>query len=151
MGFWGRAGLLALGAAAGYLGSRRGQVAEDVRKLAGRGQELVRRTTGDQRLAQRPGTDARGGIMDRLWDSPAARPVKAGMLKAMRFAANVRAGMQEKEQELNQRYADQKQDLRPGSLDTWDAPAGHPRDADLPPGFLTGPTGPDSAAPGRHA
>ncbi len=60
--------------------------------------------------------------MARFWSSSAAAPLRAGALKAVRFAATVKQGMAEKESELNRRYAAQQRDLRPGSLDSWDRP-----------------------------
>src|SRR5699024_7197836 len=104
--------------AAGYLGARRGQVPADLRRVRSVSQELAHRAT-EQNPTARPREEAGGRVMDRVWTSAAARPLKSGMLTAMRFAATVKAGMVEKEDELNRRYTDQQQSLRPGSLDGW--------------------------------
>ena len=58
--------------------------------------------------------------MAKFFDSPIGKPLQPYALRAVEFAARVREGMQEKEMELNAKVERQKQDLRPGSLDTWD-------------------------------
>ena len=58
--------------------------------------------------------------MGKFFDSPIGKPLQPYALRAVEFAARVREGMQEKEMELNAKVERQKQDLRPGSLDTWD-------------------------------
>ena len=58
--------------------------------------------------------------MGKFFDSPVGKPLQPYALKAVEFAARVREGMQEKEAELHAKVERQKQDIRPGSIDTWD-------------------------------
>ena len=113
MSFWSRAALTLAGAAAGYLAARRGPA------VVRTGRELVLR--GPSALSEQTPSPG-GNAMARFWSSSAAAPLRAGALKAVRFAATVKQGMAEKESELNRRYAAQQRDLRPGSLDSWDRP-----------------------------
>ncbi len=57
--------------------------------------------------------------MGKFFDSPVGKPLQPYALKAVEFAARVREGMQEKEAELHAKVERQKQDIRPGSIDTW--------------------------------
>lgn len=163
MSFWSKAGLLVAGAAAGYLASKRGG------EIIHAAQELVVR---DPMQVDKRDNDR--GSVEKFWSSTAMAPVRGGALRAVKFAATVKQGMTEREEQLNRQYARQKTDIRPGSLDTWDhedatippkpsrsglstAAEGRPevidareasrsgRDADLPPEFFTG-----SDAPRRH-
>lgn len=156
MSFWSKAGLLVAGAAAGYLASKRGG---DVIHAA---QELVVRDP--MQVDKRE--NGRGSV-EKFFSSTAMAPVRRGALRAVKFAATVKQGMTEREEQLNRQYARQKTDIRPGSLDTWDhedasvpprpshnavsasdqtqpgvidgrASARSQRDADLPPEFFTG-------------
>ena len=113
MSFWSKAALTLAGAAAGYLAARRGPA------VVRTGRELVLR--GPSALSEQTPSPG-GNAMARFWSSSAAAPLRAGALKAVRFAATVKQGMAEKESELNRRYAAQQRDLRPGSLDSWDRP-----------------------------
>ena len=150
MSFWTKTGLILAGAAAGYFASKRGgQVVHAAQELVVRDSMQVDKRSNHQ------------GAIDKIWASDFMGPVRRGALRGLKFAATVKQGMTEREDELNRRYANQKKDLRPGSLDTWgdtyntenlsvseptreearpdvfdgEAPV---RDADLPPGFFTG-------------
>lgn len=102
--------LLTGGAALGVIASRaRPQV-----KRAG---DLQVRKDSPRHLA--PGSERRSEALATFFDSPYGSPFKKGALRALSFAATVKAGMQEKEEELKERFEEQTKDLRPGSLDTW--------------------------------
>lgn len=103
--------LLGAGAAAGYLASRRASSSESAQRTPG--SALLKREHGE--LALNPESQ-----MGKFFDSPIGKPLQPYALKAVEFAARVREGMQEKEMELNAKVERQKQDLRPGSLDTWE-------------------------------
>ncbi|MFW0169080.1 peptide chain release factor 4 [Rothia sp. CCM 9417] len=60
-----------------------------------------------------------GSTMAQFFDSKYGAPFKHTALKALNFAASVKAGMNEKEAELKERFDRQAQDPRPGSLDNW--------------------------------
>lgn len=110
MGFWKNALLIAGGAAAGYLASRRtGNSTEQGNSLTLRANSaLSTQARKDETLA-------------KFFDSKYGAPLKGTALSVLRFAANVKAGMNEKEAELKQKFEDQPKDPRPGSLDTWDS------------------------------
>lgn len=150
MSWLARAGLVLAGAAAGYVASKRGgQIVHAAQELVVRDPMQVSERDGDR------------GTVDRIWASNALTPVRNGALKALKFAATVKQGMAEREEQLTRKYSEQKQDLRPGSLDTWahaDVPDGGPegaepsdvverdagpanapaRNSDLPPDFFLG-------------
>lgn len=63
--------------------------------------------------------------MAQFFDSKYGAPFKGAALKAMSFAATVKAGMDEKEAELKDRFDAQTKDARPGSLDTWQQGSDH--------------------------
>lgn len=127
MSFWSKAGLAAAGVAAGWLAARRGP------RLVQSAQELAVRPQGRVEAAQASApTTVTGGPMATFWNSRAAAPLRGTALRAVRFAATVRQGMSEKEEELTRRYAAQKEDLRPGSLDSWDRPVPGPAAGSAP-------------------
>ncbi|WP_129359591.1 MULTISPECIES: hypothetical protein [Micrococcaceae] len=111
MSWLSKAGLLLAGAAAGYVASKRGG------QIVHTAQELVVRDP--MQVSKRDGGE---GTVDKIWSSPALTPVRNGALKALKFAATVKQGMAEREEQLTEKYANQKKDIRPGSLDTWDRP-----------------------------
>ncbi|WP_421084150.1 peptide chain release factor 4 [Rothia nasimurium] len=100
--------LIAGGAAAGYLATRaKGQTSS---------QDLELKTKAPlQNYLQE------GGPVANFFDSPYGQPLKATALRAISFAAAVKAGMDEKEAELKDKLDRQTRDPRPGSLDTWDS------------------------------
>ncbi|MFW0108759.1 hypothetical protein ACN08Z_06510 [Rothia sp. P7181] len=110
MGFWKSAALLAGGAVAGYLAQRINQTT-DV------SQALAQRTSSE--LSSASGRKAQ---VARFFDSPWGQPLQKVVLKATQFAAQVKSGMQEHEAQLQQRFQEQKNEARPGSLDTWAVP-----------------------------
>lgn len=110
MGFWKNALLIAGGVAAGYIASRASQPQGASDELALRRSSTLTSFTGED------------GSMAKFFDSKYGAPLKRPALGVLRFAANVKAGMDEKEAELKQKFEDQPKDIRPGSLDTWDAP-----------------------------
>ena len=110
MGLLRSALLLGAGAAVGYFASRRA-ASEPAQRIPG--SALLKREHGE--LALNPESQ-----MGKFFDSPIGKPLQPYALRAVEFAARVREGMQEKEMELNAKVERQKQDLRPGSLDTWD-------------------------------
>ena len=110
MGLLRSALLLGAGAAVGYFASRR-SASEPAQRTPG--SALLMREHGE--LALNPESQ-----MGKFFDSPIGKPLQPYALRAVEFAARVREGMQEKEMELNAKVERQKQDLRPGSLDTWD-------------------------------
>lgn len=105
--------LLGAGAAAGYLASRRASSSSKPAQRTPGSAALLQREHGE--LALNPESQ-----MAKFFDSPLGKPLQPYALKAVEFAARVREGMQEKEMELNAKVERQKQDLRPGSLDTWE-------------------------------
>ncbi|QXW98457.1 peptide chain release factor 4 [Rothia mucilaginosa] len=111
MGLLRSALLLGAGAAVGYFASRRAATSEPAQRTPG--SALLMREHGE--LALNPESQ-----MGKFFDSPIGKPLQPYALRAVEFAARVREGMQEKEMELNAKVERQKQDLRPGSLDTWD-------------------------------
>lgn len=111
MGLLRSALLLGAGAAVGYFASRRATTSEPAQRTPG--SALLMREHGE--LALNPESQ-----MGKFFDSPIGKPLQSYALRAVEFAARVREGMQEKEMELNAKVERQKQDLRPGSLDTWD-------------------------------
>ncbi|WP_314099124.1 peptide chain release factor 4 [Rothia mucilaginosa] len=110
MGLLRSALLLGAGAAVGYFASRRA-ASEPAQRTPG--SALLMREHGE--LALNPESQ-----MGKFFDSPIGKPLQPYALRAVEFAARVREGMQEKEMELNAKVERQKQDLRPGSLDTWE-------------------------------
>lgn len=110
MGLLRSALLLGAGAAVGYFASRRA-TSEPAQRTPG--SALLMREHGE--LALNPESQ-----MGKFFDSPIGKPLQPYALRAVEFAARVREGMQEKEMELNAKVERQKQDLRPGSLDTWE-------------------------------
>lgn len=110
MGLLRSALLLGAGAAVGYFASRRA-ASEPAQRTPG--SALLMREHGE--LALNPESQ-----MGKFFDSPIGKPLQPYALRAVEFAARVREGMREKEMELNAKVERQKQDLRPGSLDTWD-------------------------------
>lgn len=109
MSFWKNALLIAGGAATGYLASR----SQD--KLTGQSAELTLRS--EHALQKFVGKEA---AVAQFFDSKYGAPFKASALSIVRFAANVKAGMDEKETELKQRFEGQKHETRPGSIDAWE-------------------------------
>ncbi|MFW0184767.1 peptide chain release factor 4 [Rothia sp. CCM 9418] len=107
MGFWKSAALLAGGAVAGYLAQRINQTT-DV------SQALIRRTSSE--LSSVSGRKAQ---VSRFFDSPWGQPLQKVALKATQFAAQVKSGMEEREAQLKQKFQEQKNEARPGSLDSW--------------------------------
>ncbi|WP_237223923.1 hypothetical protein [Rothia nasisuis] len=99
--------LITGGAAAGFLATR-----TRVAKPARTDLEVRTKTTLERFTSE-------GGTMARFFDSTYGAPFKNAALKALGFAATVKAGMDEKEAELKNRFDAQTQDVRPGSLDTW--------------------------------
>lgn len=111
MGWLKNVGLIAAGAAAGYLASRRSDQQ--------RSKDLVQRPDGgtlDSFLAPE-------GTMAQFFDSKYGQPFQKAAVRTLKFMADVKSGMNEKEAEYKQKLEDQKKDLRPGSLDTWDRPS----------------------------
>ena len=111
MGLLRSALLLGAGAAVGYFASRRANNTQPAQRTPGTA--LLQREHGA--LALNPESQ-----MGKFFDSPIGKPLQPYALKAVEFAARVREGMQEKEMELNARVERQRQDIRPGSLDTWE-------------------------------
>ncbi|WP_237205270.1 peptide chain release factor 4 [Rothia nasimurium] len=99
--------LIAGGAAAGYLASRSRTSAPASTDLEVSANHPLQRFT------------AEGSTMAQFFDSKYGAPFKGAALKAIGFAATVKAGMDEKEAELKDRFDAQAKDARPGSLDTW--------------------------------
>lgn len=99
--------LIAGGAAAGYLASRSRTSAPASTDLEVSANHPLQRFT------------AEGSTMAQFFDSKYGAPFKDAALKAIGFAATVKAGMDEKEAELKDRFDAQTKDDRPGSLDTW--------------------------------
>ena len=109
MGILRSALLLGAGAAVGYLASRRAAYVKANPSSA----SLIKYQSGALELNPE-------SQMGKFFESPIGKPLQPYALRAVEFAARVREGMQEKEMELNAKVERQKQDLRPGSLDTWD-------------------------------
>lgn len=99
--------LIAGGAAAGYLATRTRTSAPASTDLEVSANHPLQRFT------------AEGSTMAQFFDSKYGAPFKGAALKAISFAATVKAGMDEKEAELKDRFDAQTKDARPGSLDTW--------------------------------
>lgn len=116
MSFWKNALLIAGGAAAGYLASRSQE------KVSSQSAELTLRS--ERALQNFVGKDA---AVAQFFDSKYGAPFKVSALSLVRFAANVKAGMDEKEAELKQRFEEQKQETCPGSIDTWEQGQGSNR------------------------
>ncbi|WP_129657897.1 hypothetical protein [Rothia halotolerans] len=144
MSAWGRVGMLLAGAAVGYVAAKRGRTALEV---AG---ELV---TRGGTPAHRSGPETPLG---RLWDSRAAEPLRRGALGAIRFAATVKQGMQEREDELNGRYAVPTQRPRPAAWERLAPAPESPRPVHPPHGHQTHPPhghqppAPDALGPGAQ-
>ncbi len=100
--------LVGAGAAVGYFASKRASASPEKKTGA-----LVQYQQGT--LALNPESQ-----VGKFFDSPVGKPLQPYALKAVEFAARVREGMQEKEAELHAKVERQKQDIRPGSIDTWD-------------------------------
>jgi len=100
--------LVGAGAAVGYFASKRANASAEKKTGA-----LVQYQQGT--LALNPESQ-----VGKFFDSPVGKPLQPYALKAVEFAARVREGMQEKEAELHAKVERQKQDIRPGSIDTWD-------------------------------
>ena len=96
--------LVGAGAAVGYFASKRANASAEKKTGA-----LVQYQQGT--LALNPESQ-----MGKFFDSPVGKPLQPYALKAVEFAARVR----EKEAELHAKVERQKQDIRPGSIDTWD-------------------------------
>lgn len=101
--------LIGGGLAAGYLAARTQQ------QPPAPGQELERVSEQEKSLLLAGGDSP----VARFFDSPLGQPFKGLALQALNFSAHVRAGMQEKEAELQERFEAQSKDPRPGSLDSW--------------------------------
>lgn len=99
--------LIAGGVAAGYFASR-----ATTSSQTGSEVELKQSAPLQKVLSE-------GGTMAQFFDSKYGAPFKHTALKALNFAATVKAGMDEKEAELKERFDRQAQDPRPGSLDNW--------------------------------
>ena len=106
MGLLRSALLLGAGAAVGYLASRR--VSTPSTDVAIRSSHSLV-VAGNSQVA-------------KFFDSPIGKQLQPYALKAVEFASRVREGMNEKEAELHARVERARQDVRPGSLDTWDKP-----------------------------
>lgn len=99
--------LIAAGAAAGYLASRR--------QLSNTGTDVeVKPDSGtlDNFLSAE-------STMAQFFDSKYGKPFQKAALRSLKFMSDVKAGMNEKEAEIQQKLEEQKKDIRPGSLDTW--------------------------------
>lgn len=108
MGWLRGAGLLVTGLAVGYLARRQSEGSPV-------GRDLQRRESGNV-----PTTFfASEGTMAQFFDSKYGKPFQSAALRTVKFVSDVRAGMNEKEAEIQQKLERQKRDLRPGSLDTW--------------------------------
>ncbi|WP_237193840.1 peptide chain release factor 4 [Rothia nasimurium] len=105
--------LIAGGAAAGYLATRSTSAAPASTDLEVSTNHPLQKFT------------AEGSTMAQFFDSKYGAPFKGAALKAMSFAATVKAGMDEKEAELKDRFDSQTKDARPGSLDTWQQGSEH--------------------------
>ncbi|MDY6051590.1 MAG: peptide chain release factor 4 [Rothia sp. (in: high G+C Gram-positive bacteria)] len=99
--------LIAGGAAAGYLATRTRTPSPASTDLEVSARHTLQRFT------------AENSTMAHFFDSKYGAPFKGAALKAISFAATVKAGMDEKETELKERFDTQTKDVRPGSLDTW--------------------------------
>jgi hypothetical protein len=137
MSGWGRVGMLLAGAAVGYVAAKRGRtVVEAAGELAPRGGTPAHRSGPPTPLG-------------RLWDSRAAEPLRRGALGAIRFAATVKQGMQEREEELNGRYAVPTQRPRPAAWERLAPSPDGPRPIHRPHGHE--PPDPDVLGPGGPA
>lgn len=109
MGFLRTAALLAGGALAGYLASqaqeRSKTASADLEWRAGTTQELLSATEAN---------------VAKFFDSPLGRPLQPYALRAVKFAANVKQGMNEREEQLKTKFDAHLADTRPGSLDGWE-------------------------------
>lgn len=105
--------LIAGGAALGYLAKRATTAQETSTDLEVSTRNPLQKFT------------AEGSTMAQFFDSKYGAPFKGAALKAISFAAAVKAGMDEKEAELKDRFAAQTQDPRPGSLDSWQQGSEH--------------------------
>lgn len=114
MGWMKSAGLLLAGAAVGYLAKRNSgpQVGKDL--------ELLPRGGSLDKFFSHEGT------MAQFFDSKYGKPLQNVALKTLKFVSDVKAGMEEKEAEIQQKLEEQKKDIRPGSLDTWAQDRGEP-------------------------
>ncbi len=111
MGLFRTIALLAGGAVAGYVASQ----SQNARKNSST--DLLKREDSTREIVS-----AMEGNMAKFFDSAVGKKLQPFALRTVEFAANVKRGMDERETELKQRFESQKQDLRPGSLDTWDRP-----------------------------
>lgn len=77
-------------------------------------------------LRKNPGTLAQTthleGTLSRFFDSPLGQRLQPYALKSMDFASKVKRGMDEREAQLKNQFAEQKTDSRPGALDDWQLP-----------------------------
>ena len=78
------------------------------------------------RLRKNPGTLAQTtnleGTLSRYFDSPLGQRLQPYALKSMDFAGKVKRGMDEREAQLKNQFAEQKTDSRPGAVDEWQLP-----------------------------
>lgn len=77
-------------------------------------------------LRKNPGTLAQTtnleGTLSRFFDSPLGQRLQPYALKSMDFAGKVKRGMDEREAQLKNQFAEQKSDSRPGAVDEWQLP-----------------------------
>lgn len=77
-------------------------------------------------LRRNPGTLAQTtnleGTLSRFFDSPLGQRLQPYALKSMDFAGKVKRGMDEREAQLKNQFAEQKTDSRPGAVDEWQLP-----------------------------
>lgn len=62
------------------------------------------------------------GTLSRFFDSPLGQRLQPYALKSMDFAGKVKRGMDEREAQLKNQFAEQKTDSRPGAVDEWQLP-----------------------------
>ncbi|QRZ62466.1 peptide chain release factor 4 [Rothia sp. ZJ932] len=115
MGFLRTAALLAGGAIAGYLASQTQE-----RRKHETSTELERQEHSAQELLTQ-----RQANMAKFFDSPLGKPLQPYALKAVKFAATVKQGMNEREEQLKTKFDAHVEDVRPGSLDGWEEEPGN--------------------------
>ncbi|MDO4916690.1 MAG: hypothetical protein Q3974_03630 [Rothia sp. (in: high G+C Gram-positive bacteria)] len=112
MSFLKNMALLAGGAAAGFIASRVAQPAPQ----DSAGSELrIRNEYSLSRLAEKEGPVA------KFFEIKAGKQLQPFAMKSLQFIARVKQGMDEREAQLNSRFAEQVHDEHPGKLSSWDA------------------------------
>ncbi|MDO4251925.1 MAG: peptide chain release factor 4 [Rothia sp. (in: high G+C Gram-positive bacteria)] len=110
MSSWKNFALVVGGASIGYLASRFSRPSQQLQlRMSDTAKKIKPVDQGEQAVA-------------KFFNTPLGATLQPVVLRALKFAAAVKSGMDEKEAELKERFEKQKEDMRPGSLDTWDRP-----------------------------